>query len=96
MSFKVSLTGMNAALAELGVRSNNIANSATSGSVPASVTGVGAKTLATNSGTLARTGYTFAGWNDQSGNAVSGNTYSISDTNYLFYARWTANTYTLS
>ena len=43
-----------------------------------------------------RTGYTFAGWNDQSGNAVSGNTYSISDTNYLFYARWTANTYTLS
>lgn len=31
MSFKVSLTGMNAALAELGVRSNNIANSATTG-----------------------------------------------------------------
>lgn len=31
MSFRVSLTGMNAALAELGVRSNNIANSGTMG-----------------------------------------------------------------
>ena len=43
-----------------------------------------------------RVGYTFAGWNDQSGNAVSGNTYSISATNYLFYARWTVNNYTLA
>ena len=31
MSFRISLTGMNAALAELGVRSNNIANSSTMG-----------------------------------------------------------------
>jgi uncharacterized repeat protein (TIGR02543 family) len=46
--------------------------------------------------TPTRIGYTFAGWNDQSGNAVIGNTYSISATNYLFYARWSANNYTLS
>ncbi len=42
------------------------ANSATSGSVPSSVT-VYANgsdiTLSTNTGTLARTGYTFTGWN---------------------------------
>jgi len=43
-----------------------------------------------------RIGYTFAGWNDQSGNPVVGSTYTISDTNYLFYARWTADSFTLT
>ena len=43
-----------------------------------------------------RTGYTFTRWNDQSGNAVVGNTYQISDTNYLFYAHWTINSYALA
>jgi uncharacterized repeat protein (TIGR02543 family) len=75
------------------------ANSATSGTVPASVTGVGAKTLATNSGTLARTGYTFAGWNTAANG--SGTHYDVSDSYTLnadvtLYAQWTLITYTLT
>jgi uncharacterized repeat protein (TIGR02543 family) len=43
-----------------------------------------------------RLGYTFAGWNDQSGNAVTTATYAIDANNYIFFARWTANNYSLS
>ena len=45
--------------------------------------------------TPTRIGYTFNGWNDQSGYLVNGNTYQISASNYLFYARWNINSYTL-
>jgi uncharacterized repeat protein (TIGR02543 family) len=43
-----------------------------------------------------KTGYTFAGWNDQSGNAVTTSTYAINANNYVFFATWTANTYSLT
>ncbi|CAN2230032.1 Listeria/Bacterioides repeat [Candidatus Nanopelagicaceae bacterium] len=43
-----------------------------------------------------RTGYTFAGWNDQSNRSVNGSTYQIDANNYLFYATWTINNYSLT
>jgi uncharacterized repeat protein (TIGR02543 family) len=53
-----------------------------------------------NSGTLARTGYTFAGWtvaSDGSGTVlVSGSTLTMGSANINVYAKWTANTYTIS
>ncbi|MDA8902048.1 InlB B-repeat-containing protein, partial [Aquiluna sp.] len=68
-------------------------NSATGGTVPASqskVHGV-ALTLATNSGSLVRTGYTFAGWNtgtDGLGTTyAAGATYSVEAADELF-AKW--------
>jgi uncharacterized repeat protein (TIGR02543 family) len=46
-----------------------------------------------NTGGLAKTGYTFTGWNthaDGSGNAYSGNaTFSIADSDVVLYAQWT-------
>ncbi len=68
-------------------------NSNTSGSTPSNTTGNGSVTLASNSGTLARTGYTFAGWNTQSNG--SGTHYDEADTYNLtasitLYAEWTA------
>ena len=69
-------------------------NSNTSGSVPSSFTGNGNTTLATNSGTLVRTGYTFAGWNTAANG--TGTHYDVSDTYNLtaditLYAQWTAD-----
>jgi uncharacterized repeat protein (TIGR02543 family) len=70
------------------------ANGATSGTAPASQTKTHdvALTLATNSGNLARTGYTFSGWNtaaDGSGTAYgAGGTYTANAAVTL-YARWT-------
>jgi uncharacterized repeat protein (TIGR02543 family) len=72
-------------------------NSATAGTVPTSqsyTTGGSALTLASNSGTLARTGYTFSGWNSAADG--NGTTYTVSQTNVTittnktFYAAWTA------
>ena len=77
------------------------ANGATGGSVLANQSktyGVNL-TLATNSGSLVKTGYTFAGWNstdDGSGTLyAAGGTYSA-DTALTLYANWTINTYTLT
>ncbi len=74
------------------------ANSADSGTVPASQTktqGVDL-TLRTNTGSLAKTGYTFSGWNtaaDGSGtHYAEGGTFTT-DANTTLYAEWTANTY---
>ena len=69
-------------------------NSNTGGTAPSSYTGNGNITLATNSGTLARTGYTFAGWNTAADG--SGTHYNVSDTYNLaadvtLYAQWTSN-----
>ena len=82
----------------VGVQSSNYTityntNSATSGTAPANTVGNGSVTLATNSGTLARTGYTFAGWNtNANGNgthyAVSGSYNLTADV--TLYAEWTA------
>lgn len=70
------------------------ANGATSGSVPAAQTkyhGINL-TLATNSGSLAKSGYTFTGWNtafDGSGTAYpAAGTYST-DATVTLYAVWT-------
>ncbi|MFZ9740603.1 MAG: beta strand repeat-containing protein [Candidatus Nanopelagicaceae bacterium] len=77
------------------------ANSATSGTAPASQTktqGVNL-TLRTNTGSLARTGYTYDGWNtNSSGTGTSyaaGGTYST-DAAATMYAKWIINTYTIS
>ena len=46
-----------------------------------------------NSGSLAKPGYTFAGWNLNSGNTGNtyqvGNSYTLANANVSFYARWT-------
>jgi uncharacterized repeat protein (TIGR02543 family) len=78
------------------------ANSATSGSVPTDSTAYSASatvTVAANSGSLARTGYTFAGWQTASGGgssyAAGSGTFTISaDT--ILYAKWTTVTYTVT
>ncbi len=76
-------------------------NGATSGSAPAAQTktqGIDL-TLATNSGNLAKTGFTFAGWNtaiDGTGTTYTvGATYST-DAALTLYAKWTANDYTVT
>jgi uncharacterized repeat protein (TIGR02543 family) len=78
-------------------------NSSTSGTTPASqsYTTAGATlTINGNSGTLARTGYTFAGWNtlaNGSGtNYAAGATAQTFVANTTLYAKWTANTYSIT
>ncbi len=69
------------------------ANGAISGTVPATQTkteGIDL-TLATNSGNLARTGYTFAGWNtaaDGSGTHYSEGAIYTTDADLILYAKW--------
>ena len=67
------------------------ANSATSGSVPASIIGTGNQIVPTNSGNLVRTGYSFAGWNTAANG--TGTTYNAGSTlnlsaNTVLYAQW--------
>jgi uncharacterized repeat protein (TIGR02543 family) len=78
-------------------------NTSTSGTAPASqsyTTAGTALTIDGNSGTLARTGYTFAGWNTLANG--SGNNYAAGATaqtfiaNTTLYAKWTANTYSIT
>ncbi len=78
-------------------------NSATSGTVPTSqsyTTGRSTVTLPGNSGTLARTGYTFSGWNtaaDGSGTLYTATQSAVVITsNLLLYAKWVGITYTIS
>lgn len=79
------------------------ASSATSGAVPTdSANYIIGNTVAIlgNSGSLTRTGYTFAGWtvaSDGLGTVLlSGSTLTFSADNITLYAKWTANTYTIS
>jgi len=78
-------------------------NSSTSGTAPASqsyTTAGAALTIDGNSGTLARTGYTFAGWNtlaNGSGtNYAAGATAQTFVVNTTLYAKWTANIYSIT
>jgi len=77
------------------------ANSATSGSAPAPQSKIHGQnlTLRTNSGNLARTGYTFAGWNTQANGSgtdyAAGGTYTANAAVTL-YAKWSANSYTVN
>jgi uncharacterized repeat protein (TIGR02543 family) len=73
------------------------ANGATSGTVPASQTKTNGipLTLASNSGNLARTGYTFAGWNTAA--AGSGTSYAAGanytvNVSVTLYAKWAVAT----
>ena len=78
-------------------------NSSTGGTAPSTTTGTAssATTTSTNSGSLVRTGYTFAGWNTAAngtgtdyatGAAIN---YPASGTTTL-YAKWTAVSYTVA
>lgn len=77
------------------------ANGATSGTAPATVTRVSGEntTISTNSGNLAKTGYTFGGWNTNS--TGSGTNYAVgasytTNANLGLYAKWNINTYTVA
>lgn len=79
------------------------ANSATAGSAPTDSANYNigqSLTVKANSGNLVRTGYTFAGWNtaaDGSGTTyTSGNQFTVGSANMTLYAKWTANTYTIT
>ena len=78
-----------------------LGNSSTGGTVPSNQSKTHAVnlTLASNTGTLARTGYTFAGWNTQANGLgtdyAEGATYST-NAGLTLYAKWTANSYTLT
>ncbi|WP_459926027.1 InlB B-repeat-containing protein, partial [Desulfatiferula olefinivorans] len=53
-----------------------------------------------NTGSLVKTGYTFAGWNtaaNGSGTAYSGgDTFAMGSSNVTLYAQWTENTYSVT
>jgi uncharacterized repeat protein (TIGR02543 family) len=80
------------------------ANGASSGSVPVDpnkyLQGVPVTVLG-NTGGLAKTGYTFVGWNTQSGGGgtayIVGATFTMGSSNVMLYAQWTNNpTYTVT
>ena len=74
-------------------------NGSTSGTNPANTTGNGGVTLATNSGSLAKTGYTLTGWNTLANGTgthyATGASYSLT-ADVTLYAEWTPNTYTIT
>ena len=67
-------------------------NGATSGTVPATQTGLaGAATVAQNTGSLVRTGYNFSGWNTNAGG--TGTSYAVgssitSSSDVILFAKW--------
>ena len=77
-------------------------NGNTSGSVPTDATEYKKDdqvTVLGNTGNLAKTGYTFSGWNTEANG--TGTTYAADDKftiteNTTLYAKWTANTYTIT
>jgi uncharacterized repeat protein (TIGR02543 family) len=78
-------------------------NGATSGAVPTDATNYNignSAVVAGNTGSLARTGYSFAGWTlavDGTGTVYqSGQTLTWGSASQNLYAKWTANTYTIS
>jgi uncharacterized protein (TIGR02145 family)/uncharacterized repeat protein (TIGR02543 family) len=75
-------------------------NSATNGSVPAAATAdSGVTIMLPGQESLERSGYSFDGWNEN--NASTGTSYAANSSyivkgNVTFYAKWKANTYTLT
>jgi uncharacterized repeat protein (TIGR02543 family) len=76
---------------------------ATSGSAPTdsgSYVIAGTVIVRANSGSLVRTGYTFAGWtvaSDGSGSVLnSGQSVTVATADITFYPKWSANTYTIT
>ena len=87
--------------APLSVTYNGQSN--TSGSVPVNSTiyvRSGSVPVLGNTGTLARTGYTWGGWTvDSSGSGTiysGGENYTLGSTNLIFYAKWNPNTLTVT
>jgi uncharacterized repeat protein (TIGR02543 family) len=76
-------------------------NTNTGGTAPSNQTKIQGTnlTLATNSGNLVKTGYTFSGWNTAANGSgtdyAAGATYS-SDANLTLYAKWIVTTYTVT
>ncbi|WP_281890457.1 InlB B-repeat-containing protein [Paenibacillus sp. YYML68] len=76
-------------------------NGSTGGTAPAVVTQSynSTVTVSGNTGTLVRTGYTFAGWNtasDGSGTDYAGGATFALTGNVTLYAKWTADSYTVT
>ena len=79
------------------------ANTAASGSVPTDTNNYnvgGDHIVRGNSGSLAKTGYAFGGWTTNSNGTGtvynSGEVYTFADASVTFYAKWLANTYTIT
>ncbi len=75
-------------------------NGATSGSVPSPSSGRGAITTSTNSGSLAKTGFIFNGWNtagDGTGTSIAAGATYTPTANTTLFAKWTSiPTYTVT
>ena len=76
-------------------------NGGTGGTVPSSSShdyGT-AVTVSGNTGNLARTGYSFTGWNTAANGTgtsrATGSTFTMGSANVTLYAQWSANTYTM-
>jgi uncharacterized repeat protein (TIGR02543 family) len=78
------------------------ANSAGSGTVPTETSKqiTQTATVKANTGSLERAGYTFSGWNTASNGTgttyLSGSLFTVESANVILYAKWTANTYTIT
>jgi uncharacterized repeat protein (TIGR02543 family) len=78
------------------------ANSADTGSVPteSSKQITQTATVKANTGSLVRAGYTFNGWNTDSNGTgttyLSGSQFTVQPSNVILYAKWSANTYTVT
>ena len=87
-------------LSALWTRIYNVTYSFNGGSVSVPIPDaqkVSGDTITVTSTTPVRDGYTFTYWLDQSGQSASnGETYTVSDNHYLFYAQWMANSYTIT
>ena len=66
------------------------------GAVPADVTRTDLFSESLTTVIPTRTGFTFAGWKDQTGASVSGSTFIVGATRYLLYAQWTPDVYTIT
>jgi uncharacterized repeat protein (TIGR02543 family) len=77
-------------------------NSADSGAVPTETSKqiTQTATIKANTGSLIRAGYTFSGWNTESNgtgaNYLSGSQFTVGSSNVVLYAKWSANTYTVT
>ena len=77
-------------------------NSSDSGNVPteSSKQITQTATVKANTGSLVRAGYTFSGWNTASDgtgtNYLSGSLFTVGSANVILYAKWSANTYTVT
>jgi uncharacterized repeat protein (TIGR02543 family) len=99
-----SVTGNKSVTASFAINTYAVAfdaNGSTDGTKPAGQTKTYDVTLvlAANSGTLAKTGYTFSGWNtlaDGTGTDYAEDANYTANAGITLYAKWTINTYTVT